>query len=67
MGEESFINIPLKPAVKKALQERAKENGRVMMREAAKIIEAAVINSPTPAIGTDVDTLPADPGEGLPA
>ena len=45
---EAYICIPLKPAVKKALQERADHEGRAMMREAARIIEQAVVQDPAP-------------------
>ena len=48
-NDEAYICIPLKPAVKNALQERADENGRAMMREAARIIEQAVVQAPAPA------------------
>ena len=40
--EEKMLNVPLKPDVRKRLDERADENGRAASREAASIIERAV-------------------------
>ena len=39
---EQVINVPLKPEVKRALEERAYANGRATGREAARIIEQTV-------------------------
>ena len=36
---ESMLNVPLDEASKKELKEQAKENGRAMGREAAKLIK----------------------------
>ena len=35
---EEIVNVPLRPAVKAALEKRADENGRATKREAARII-----------------------------
>lgn len=36
---ESILNVPLEDETKKQLKEQAKENGRSMNREAAKLIK----------------------------
>ena len=36
---EKMLNVPLKPQVRKQLDEQAKANGRAASREAARIIE----------------------------
>ena len=41
--EESVVNVPLKPEVKKLLERQADGNGRAMGREAARIIEREVM------------------------
>ena len=41
-ANEKVINVPLKPAVKRALEARANANGRATGREAARIIEQNV-------------------------
>lgn len=40
---ERMLNVPLKPEVRERLDERACDNGRPTRREAARIIEDAVM------------------------
>lgn len=42
MSHEQILNVPLKPEVKKLLEQQADGNGRAMGREAARIIERDV-------------------------
>lgn len=42
--EEQVLNVPLKPEVRKRLDARADDNGRAARREAADIIEKAVMS-----------------------
>lgn len=42
---EEYVNMPLKPEVKSALQERAAANGRTTGREAALIVTKTVMRS----------------------
>lgn len=42
---EEYVNMPLKPEVKSALQERAAENGRNMGREAAAIVTKTILKT----------------------
>jgi len=44
MRKEQVINVPIKPEVKKLLEEQADANGRATLREAANILESEVIN-----------------------
>lgn len=41
-SKEHVLNVPLKPEVKKLLEQQADGNGRAMGREAARIIERDV-------------------------
>jgi len=41
-SKEQVLNVPLKPEVKKLLEQQADGNGRAMGREAARIIERDV-------------------------
>ena len=41
-SKEQVLNVPLKPEVKKLLEQQADGNGRAMGREAAQIIERYV-------------------------
>lgn len=40
---EQMLNVPLKPEVKKLLEQQADGNGRAMGREVARIIEREVM------------------------
>ena len=40
---EQMLNVPLKPEVKRLLEQQADGNGRAMGREAAQIIEREVM------------------------
>ena len=42
-NDEKVLNVPLKPNVRRRLDDRADANGRAASREAANIIERAVM------------------------
>lgn len=48
---EEYVNMPLKPEVKSALQERAAANGRPAGREAAAIVTKSVMRGTNKRIG----------------
>ena len=43
MSNEQIVNMPLKPEVKKLLEQQADENGRATKREAQVIVEREVL------------------------
>ncbi len=43
MSNEQIVNMPLKPEVKKLLEQQADENGRATNREAQVIVESVVL------------------------
>ena len=42
MNDEQMLNVPLKPEVKKLLEQQADEDGRATGRQAARYVEDAV-------------------------